>query len=208
MRVDEIVKTSPERFNIVFSDGSVIKATLNVITDRFIRTGMELGEPEYEALRADCAYSLCQARALRLIGLQPLSKKGLRDKLVQKGETPGNADRAAQWLEETGLINDAVYAGMVVRHYAAKGLGTGRIRNELYRHGVPKELWDEALDEMPEQDEKIDRFVRARLTDPGDSAQIKKVTDGLARRGYSWSDIKAALERFRAEAEDDGWSEP
>ena len=74
---------------------------------------------------------------------------------------------------------------MVVRHYAAKGYGAGRIRNELFRRGVPKELWDDALSEMPVQDDAIDKFVRSRLTDPSDRAQIKKVTDGLVRRGYS-----------------------
>jgi SOS response regulatory protein OraA/RecX len=60
---------------------------------------------------------------------------------------------------------------------------------------------------MPAQDDKMDKFIRSRLTDPSDSAQIKKVTEGLVRRGYSWGDIKEALERFKAEAEDDGWSE-
>ena len=60
---------------------------------------------------------------------------------------------------------------------------------------------------MPKQDEKIDKFVRARLTDPTDKNQIKKIADGLARRGYSWREIKAALERFKAALEDTEWSE-
>lgn len=206
MRITGIRKTSPERFTVEFDDGSELKTTLDVVTDRFLRSGMELDGEALDELRAESAYSLCRSRALRLIGIQSLSKKGLRDKLVQKGEDRDNAEKAAGWLEEMGLLNDAAYAGSVVRHYAAKGYGAGRIRTELARHGVPKELWEDALCEMPEQpeqDEKIDKFIRSRLTGPSDSAQIKKVADGLVRRGYSWGEIKKALERFKAEAEDD-----
>jgi SOS response regulatory protein OraA/RecX len=48
----------------------------------------------------------------------------------------------------------------------------------------------------------MDKFIRSRLTDPADRAQVKKVADGLMRRGYSWGEIKAALERFKAEIEE------
>ncbi|MEA4945937.1 MAG: regulatory protein RecX [Oscillospiraceae bacterium] len=207
IRLDELKQTSPERFTLLFSDGSELKATLNLVTDRFLRAGMEVNGEEYAALKEACACSLCQAHALRLIGSQALSRKGLLDKLVQKGEDPENARRAVDYLAELGLLNDEDFAGIVVRHYAGKGYGPGRIRAELYRHGVPKELWDDALGGMPEQDEKIDKFVRARLTDPTDKNQIKKIADGLTRRGYSWREIKAALERFKAALEDTEWSE-
>lgn len=207
VRLDELKQTSPERFTLVFSDGSELKATLGVITDRYLHSGAEFDAEEYSVLKAACEYSLCQAHALRLIGCQASSKKGLRDKLIQKGEDPNNAEKAVEYLERMGLINDTAFAGMVVRHYAAKGYGEGRIKNELYRRGVPKDLWDDAFDEMPKQDDKIDKFVRSRLTDPSDRTQIKKVSDGLARRGYSWSEIKAALERFKADAEENSWSE-
>ena len=45
-----------------------------------------------------------------------------------------------------GFLNDALYAEQVVRHYSAKGYGLRKLRDELYRRGVPRELWDEALE--------------------------------------------------------------
>ena len=95
-----------------------------------------------------------------------------------------------------GLINDSEYAGSDVRHYAAKGYGASRIKQELRRHGVPREMWEEAMLQIPEQDAYLDRFIRTRLTDPGDRAQVKKVSDALFRRGYSWDQIKHALNEF------------
>lgn len=48
---------------------------------------------------------------------------------------------------------------------------------------------------MPDQEDKIDSFIRRRLTDPGDRKEIKKISDALFRKGYSWSEIRAAFER-------------
>ena len=137
-----------------------------------------------------------KARALRILERRDVSRKELTDKLTAKGESPEDAAAVADWLEDLGVINDARYAGMVVRHYAAKGYGKSRIQNELYRHGIGKELWEEALEQYPEQEETIDRLLRARLKHPDpDRAEIKKATDALLRRGFSWSEINAAKDR-------------
>lgn len=196
MRLCEIKQTSHERFTLVFEGAQELKTTLGIITDRFLHSGMELSEEEYKDLASASTLSLCRARALRIINARPMSREEMRKRLTEKGETPENAELCADWLCEMGLINDEVYAGSVVRHYAAKGYGQARIKQELRRHGVPREMWDEALEQMPEQDEYLERFLRTRLNDPNDRAQIKKVSDALFRRGYSWEQIKHALNEY------------
>lgn len=196
MRLCEIKQTSPERFTLIFDNGEQLKTTLGIITERFLHSGMELDEDEYNELMSAYTLSLCKARAMRIINTRPMSREEMRKRLVEKGETPENAELSADWLCDMGLINDAQYAGSVVRHYAAKGYGQARIKQELRRHGVPCELWDEALEQMPVQDAYLERFLRTRLTDPGDRAQVKKVSDALFRRGYSWEQIKHALNEY------------
>lgn len=196
MTLREIKQTSPERFTLVFDDGTELKTTLGIITERFIHSGMDFDEDAYNELVSACTLALSKARALRIINARPMSREELRKRLVEKGETPENAEECAEWLCQMGLINDTEYAGSVVRHYAAKGYGASRIKQELRRHGVSRELWGEAMSQMPEQDEYLARFLRSRLTDPGDRAQVKKVSDALFRRGYSWDQIKHALNEF------------
>ena len=196
MTLREIKQTSPERFTLVFDDGTELKTTLGIITEHFIHSGMDFDEDAYNELVSACTLALAKARALRIINARPMSREELRKRLVEKGETPENAEACAEWLCQMGLINDAEYAGSVVRHYAAKGYGASRIKQELRRHGVSRELWDEAMEQMPEQDEYLARFLRSRLSDPGDRAQVKKVSDALFRRGYSWDQIKHALNEF------------
>ncbi len=196
MTLREIKQTSPERFTLVFSDGTELRTTLGIITERFIHTGMELDESSYAELVSASGLAMAKARALRILNARPVSREELRKKLIEKGEAPENAEECAEWLCRMGLINDAEYAGSVVRHYAAKGYGASRIRQELRRHGIPREMWDAAMEQMPEQDAYLERFIRSRLSDPGDRAQVKKVSDALFRRGYSWDQIKHALNEF------------
>lgn len=193
MTLREIKQTSPERFTLIFDDGTELKTTLGIITGRFIRSGMDFDEEAYNELVSASGLAMAKARALRIINARPMSREELRKRLIEKGETPENAEACADWLCRMGLINDAEYAGSVVRHYAAKGYGSARIKQELRRHGVPREMWDEAMLQMPEQDAYLERFIRSRLSDPGDRAQVKKVSDALFRRGYSWEQIKHAL---------------
>ncbi|MEI3061600.1 MAG: regulatory protein RecX [Oscillospiraceae bacterium] len=94
--------------------------------------------------------ALARDRALGMVSRRMYSRKELRDKLVQKGEDADTAAYCADWLAEHGFINDETYAAAIVRHYAAKNLGVSRIRMELSRRGISRELWEDALAEMPE----------------------------------------------------------
>ncbi|MCD7748534.1 MAG: RecX family transcriptional regulator, partial [Oscillospiraceae bacterium] len=95
-------------------------------------------------------------------------------------------------------LDDADNAVMIVRHYAAGGYGAGRIKTELNRRGIPKDLWDAALLELPEGTESIDRLLAARLRgrDASDRKEREKAAAALFRKGYSWEDIRAALRRY------------
>ena len=116
-------------------------------------------------------------------------------------EAAAIADR----MEELGFLNDAAYAAQVVRYYSAKGYGERKLRDELYRRGIPRELWDEALEGAADPSAAIEEFLRKkwRGTLPDDPRELKKASDALARRGYSWSDIVEGLRRYGAEAESD-----
>ena len=127
-----------------------------------------------------------------------MSVKELTDRLKEKGETPDNAEDAAAWLEQMHLLDDAQYAAMCVRHYAAKGYGAGRIRSELYRRGIPREAWDDAMQELPEQDEQIDALLRRRLrSDTPDRDELRRASDYLYRRGFGRDEIRAAIARYQ-----------
>ena len=142
-------------------------------------------------------------RALAMLDRRDYSRAELLKKLVEKGEDEMEAAAAVERLAELGFVDDARYAPIIVRHYAAKGYGPQRVRQELQRRGIPKELWDEAMELMPEQDDTIDRLLRSRLkSEFPDRAELKKAQDFLLRKGYGWEEIKSAIDRYNSEIED------
>lgn len=131
---------------------------------------------------------------------RPHSEKEVRTKLREKGVSDGDIETVIALCLDYGFIDDAEYAGMIVRHYAAMGYGPGRIRSEFTRRGVPKELWDVAMGEYPQDTETIDRLLAAKLRgrDVSDRKERDRAANALFRKGYSWNDIRAALARYGA----------
>ena len=60
-------------------------------------------------------------RALALLDRRDYSRAELLKKLLAKGEEEAEATAAVERLAELGFVDDARYAPIVVRHYAAKG---------------------------------------------------------------------------------------
>ena len=141
-------------------------------------------------------------RALRLLERRDYSRKELILKLTEKGEPLADAEAVADRMIELGVINDERYSRMLVRHYASKGYGACRIKQELYRHGIHTDLWEEAMEELPSQEEQLDRLFRSKLrTANPDKAELKKATDAMLRRGFSWSEISACRQRVLDDTE-------
>lgn len=135
-------------------------------------------------------------KALSLLSYRAHSRKELADKLKRKTSCSEEELLSVLGrLEELGILNDENYAASVVRHAASKGYGKSRAVAELARRGIPKELWDDALSEMPESDETLDRLVQAKLHDPQDWDEVRKVSSSLIRRGYSWEEVRRAIDR-------------
>ena len=131
------------------------------------------------------------------------TQKELSDRLVKKGTDPQEAQETARWLADLGAVDDAAYAGVIVRHYAAMGYGPGRVRQELQRRGVPRDLWEDALAQLPDPEEAIDKFLAAKLrAKTPDRATLQRLSAALQRRGFQWQDIRPALARLDRDMEE------
>ena len=201
MTVAQLKSTSPEHVTVVFDDGSELRSTLNVITDCRLYSGLELDEERLEELRVSSERALGFEYASGLLSRRQYSMKELHDRLVKKGLGEDIAAYCVRHMTENGLMDDGSYASAVARHYTAKGYGAGRIRSELSKRGVSRELWDESLEDIPANTDKVDRFIAVRLKDPDDPNQVRRVIAALQRRGFSYTEIREALSRFSAGAD-------
>lgn len=207
MTITELKSLGGERFTLSFDDGSSIKTRLSVVADMSLYSGRELTESEYRKLLDASSLAECKARAMLIIGARAMSVKELTDRLIEKGETPANAEDCAQWLVGLGLLNDRDYAGMIARHYTSRGYGDRKIIEEFRRRGIDRSLWSEALDSLSEvvnKDDKLDALVASRFKGClPDADEKRRVSASLARRGYSWDDIKSAVRRYEENTKDE-----
>ena len=206
MRIEELKESQRKkgRFLAKMEDGGILRLTEEELVRFGLRAGMELDGETLEALRASAKASSARAAAAGIISSRALSKKELTRRLVQKGSDESDAQAAADWLEDIGAVNDADYAASLVRHYGGRGYGPARVREELRRRGVDRELWDAAMEEMPDPAEILDQLIRKRcggvLSDP---KERRRTGDALMRRGFSWGEVKAAMGRYAEMMEDD-----
>ena len=196
MLITGLKESSPGKYILQTDSGAEIITTLEVAADERLYVGMELDEELFERIKTESAKYTALKKSYELISLRMMSGKELKDKLMHKGYEEESADFAVSRLYELGILNDEEYAAAIVRHYSAKGYGAARIKAELGRRGINRELLEEQLELMPSQDDKLDRFISSRLKDPDDKDQQKKVAAALARRGYSWDEIRSAMQRF------------
>jgi len=202
MLITAIRQTSPDRLTVCLEDGMEIKSTLGAVTELRLFTGKDLDNEQVEELSQLSTRSIARDKALEYVSRRRMSRKELCQKLITKGIDEQTAEYCADWLTDKGFLNDESYAAAVARHYAAKGYGAGRVKSELQRRGVGRELWDDALESMPETDSKIDKFIASRLKDPDDRDELRKLSAALYRRGYSWEEIRSALRRYNAQTEE------
>ena len=192
-----------ERVLVFLEEGDPLRITGHELLQFGLYPGMDLSPQLVVQLQAAGQRSESRVQAARLASGRMLSRKELTDKLSRKGIDPDTAAETADWLEALGAVDDAAYAGVIARHYAAGGYGPGRVRQELQKRGIPRELWDDALFQLPDSAEAIDLFLRKKLGGrTPDRAMLKKLSDALLRRGFSWNDIRPALNRLGGEIEE------
>ena len=185
------------RFLVVLEDDTILRITEEELLRFGIRPGDELEEEALEALQKSAKTSQVKAKAAGMVGRRALSKSELQRRLIRGGAEESDAQAAADWLEDIGAVDDPAYAAAVVRDYGRRGYGTARVREELRRRGVPRELWEDALEELPSSEDILDDLIRKRCRgDLADPRELKRVSDSLLRRGFSWAQVKAALSRY------------
>ena len=185
-----------------FEDGSKIGLYRQTVEDFALYTGKELTEEEYTALQTAAGKMSAKMRAVRIVSASSVSRRDLEERLVRKGEDPQQAKEAVQWMEELHLVDDRNTAEQVIHSCISKGYGIARAKQALYEKRIPKAYWEEALEDYPDQSDRIESFLRSRLDADSDQKQIKKAIDALIRRGHNYSTIRRVLNDLSFDTED------
>ena len=204
------------RWLVWLEDGTLLRIGEADVVSFSLYAGMELDETQLDGLRMAQEQAKLKQKALSLLSARPMSQRELERKLSanprkkgmpeegeeQREQRRDMAQQVAQRMAQVGLVNDREYASTVVRHYSRKGYGPAKIRDELYRRGVPRELWDQAMEELNQDDRRLRALVEKKLRGAVPTREeLKKVSAYLARRGFGWEEISRVLRQVEEEAE-------
>jgi regulatory protein len=198
MRIDRLV-TTPDRagrYRVQFEDGTILRLYRQTVEDFGLYTGMELSDDEMQKLQTAAGEMSAKMRAVRIVSASSVSKKDLQQRLIQKGEDPEQAKAAVAWMEDLSLIDDRKTAEQVVFRCISKGYGLARAKQALYEKRIPKEFWEEALADYPDQSDAITDYLTSKLSSDSDEKDIRRAIDALIRKGHTYGNIRRALDKL------------
>ena len=152
-------------------------------------------------------------RALDMLEARSRGVAELRRLLIKKGEPEAEVDAVIVRLKSSGILDDANFARQLTRSKAiGAGLSRRRIGQELAKRGVPRDISDEAIEAVFDEEgidetESIDRVARKKLrmlTKVDDATRRRRLYAFLARRGYDNDDISRVLQALLAKSGADG----
>lgn len=142
----------------------------------------------------------CREYALKLITFRDRTQKELRDKLNQKGYDENTVEDVIAFLEEYGYINDFKYSQHFINDCVnLKKWGKIRIRSELLKRGVKRDVFESILEEafLDGSDDTLINQIKTRFknSDLGNIKERIRIFNFFLRRGYCAEEIKGALNK-------------
>ncbi len=208
MNITKIEKYKGNTYEIEFDDGEKEYLNIDIISDYHLKAPMSLPESAWEQVSYANKLRTAKERALYLLDYKDYSYTELFKKLEQNYPTQVCFDTMAR-LVEIGVINDKRYAvNMARRLVEVKGFGYYRCVREMRLKGLDNEFIEEALAPYSETTvERLKELVEEKYAHKiRDKKSLDKVKNALVRLGYSFSQVKEALEDYTFEDDDDQYT--
>jgi len=196
-----------DRVNVSVDGKYRLSLDFTQLLDLGIKLGNEYTEEEMLKLEEESQYGKLYGRALEYSLMRPHSQREVRDYLyrktrdsrtkeglVRKGVAPQLTDRVFERLVTKGYVDDEKFARFWIENRnLRKGSSMRKLSAELGAKGVERTIIEKLLGETERDDatelEKIIEKKRSRYPDE------QKFMMYLARQGFSYDDIKSALNK-------------
>ena len=169
----------------------------------FEKTGLFAGdcfdEDELFGRLAASQFADAYEAALTCLDSADKTRDALIKKLMNAGFVPPCAEAVADKLEQNGLIDDSRIAARVVESARHNGAGYYAVRRKLLSKGISADDAEEALsavdpgEQLAAAREAAEKYRRKYENEDPRKARAK-VSQALARKGFSWPVISEAME--------------
>ena len=197
----QVQKRNPNRVNIHL-DGEFAFGLARIVA-AWLRVGQELSDEKIEQLQYEDARERAYQQAMLFLSYRARSESEIRQNL-RKHEIPEPViEQTLERLRQDGLANDDQFARAWVENRSAFRPRSRRLMAmELRQKGLNDEAVSSALESVDDQALAYEAAQRrvARLKDLEWNEFRKKMSDFLARRGFSYSVVAPVVTRIWNEA--------
>lgn len=202
---------NPNRVNVSVDGKYRFSLDIYQMVDLGVKIGREYSAAELEEIETESQFGKLYARVLEYCLMRPHSSREVRDYLWHKIRTTKYKSRTGELKERAGVsqeVADRVFSRLIEKGYVddekftrwwvenrnmRKGTSSRKLSAELRAKGVDSKIIDALLTESIRSDEdelqKVIARKQSRYSDP------QKFIQYLARQGFSYDDIKTALEK-------------
>lgn len=208
MKITAITIQARDKNRVNVSVDGKYRFSLDVfqLADLGLKIGKEYTDEELVELETESQFGKVYSRALDYCLMRPHSIKEVKDYLYRKtrptrtkageirqGVSTDVTSRVFDRLVEKNYVNDADFARYWVENRSlTKGASKRKLTAELRAKGVEQSIIEQYLgeSERTDEDELAKVITKKRSRYPDD----QKLMAYLARQGFSYDDIKTALE--------------
>ena len=192
-----------------FDDAAPLKVRLKHFKALPLAAGDEVDAEEYAARVAEAQRADAYEAALSSLDLCARTRQELRRSLLARGFVSGAVEATLDRLADSGLVDDRRYAERAVEVSAARPVGVYAVRRKLRAKGVAEEDAEAALGALDDEQQAqaaqaAARSLLRRYAQLPAREGRAKLSQALARRGFSWEAVRAAVDNVW---EADEWDE-
>ena len=192
-----------------FDDAAPLKVRLKHFKALPLAAGDEVDAEEYAARVAEAQRADVYEAALSSLDLCARTRQELRRSLLARGFVSGAVEATLDRLADSGLVDDRRYAERAVEVSAARPVGVYAVRRKLRAKGVAEEDAEAALGALDDEQQAqaaqaAARSLLRRYAQLPAREGRAKLSQALARRGFSWEAVRAAVDKVW---EADEWDE-
>lgn len=196
MIVLQVEEYKKNRYKVCMDDGTHLILYKGDMRRFGIAEGIEIPMEQYEVLYHEVLGKRVKKRALALLEKMDRTEKGLYDKLKEQDYPNELIEEAISYVKQYHYIDDQRYAQNYIS-YHQNGKSRMRLKQDLLRKGVQKEIIEQALLECYCQNEleQIEQIMQKKGYSPqeADRKQMQKMYGYLARKGFKNDDILRAM---------------
>ena len=184
----------------LYADGRLLTAVDRASFERApLHEGDEVDEEKYLEALALTQEKPAYEAALTALDRSAKTEMALRRWLSQRGYLEGAIDAAIARLRRARLIDDGAIAERMTEAGATGGMSKNAIKRKLRSKGVGEEEIESALESVSDEDQlssakRLAEKLSPRYAQEERHAARAKLSQALARRGFSWDVIAQALE--------------